>query len=97
MTKNIEQTMAAEDAELMRQIMHANPEIKASIRNLLGIARHEDEAWDTASQAEEKIDKQLKILGKEMLESWGEKMSNRIEKKVKIEQPEYQLKGKKIF
>ena len=94
MSDAISVLLSLEDHELLNK-MNKQPNLKARFLSILEIAQSECEGCQTANQAEDEVTDNLRLLGSEVMHGWANTMETRVAKKVKEENPQYQLREKK--
>lgn len=86
--------MSSEDFEFFNKI-NEQPKLKARFMSILSIAQSECEGCQTADQAEDALSDNLRLLGNEAMHGWGNTMQKLVDKKVKEENTQYELREKK--
>ena len=64
-----------ESTEVLVQRLEANPLLKARISRILDLAENTDGEVITADEAEERAIQELRKLGQELLQGWGQRVA----------------------
>ena len=66
-----------ESSEALVQRLEANPLLKARISRILDLAENTDGEVITADEAEERAIQELRKLGQELLQGWGQRVAEK--------------------
>lgn len=75
--------------------LRQNPELKERVEQLLSIIENEDGEATLANDAEQRVIDELRQMGKDALQSWADRQSNKASDKLKKQKPGVQKHGKK--
>ncbi len=84
----------SERDEKLLKILNMNPELRDCVEEMVQIAADEDDAIETADDAEDRIVERGRELSRMMLGSWAEKRSRHTESAMAAD-PELRRAGKK--
>ncbi len=87
-------SLTAKKDENLLKFLNANPELRTCVDELVQIAADRDDNIQIADEAEEKIIKKIRELGKATLGSWAESRSQHVEALLKADS-EVRSAGKK--
>ncbi len=89
-------SLTAKKDENLLKFLNANPELRTCVDELVQIAADRDDNIQIADEAEEKIIKKIRELGKATLGSWAESRSQHVEALLKTDS-EVRSAGKKLW